>query len=57
MVKVVRKERRTMATTALNKGVPLEQVKELLGHSDISTTLIYAQTEQQLVKQSHQRFL
>lgn len=51
------KFRRTMATTALNKGVPLEQVKELLGHSDISTTLIYAQTEQQLVKQSHQRFL
>ena len=51
------KFRRTMATTALNKGVPLEQVKELLGHQDISTTLIYAQTEQALVKQSHNKFL
>ena len=51
------KFRRTMATTALNKGVPLEQVKEMLGHNDISTTLIYAQTEQELVKQSHNKFL
>lgn len=51
------KFRRTMATTALNKGVPLEQVKEMLGHEDISTTLIYAQTEQSLVKQSHDKFL
>lgn len=51
------KFRRTMATTALNKGVPLEQVKELLGHEDISTTLVYAQTERELVKQSHKKFL
>ena len=51
------KFRRTMATTALNKGVPLEQVQRLLGHEDISTTLIYAETEQDLVKQSHHKFL
>lgn len=51
------KFRRTMATTALNKGVPLEQVQKLLGHEDISTTLIYAETEQDLVRQSHHKFL
>lgn len=47
--------RHTTATIALEKGVPIEQVQRILGHSDISTTLIYAEVANRDVKQSHKR--
>lgn len=51
------KFRRSMATRALNKGMPIEQVQKLLGHSKLDTTLIYAQVSQDNVKTAHQKFL
>jgi site-specific recombinase XerD len=51
------KLRRTAATVALSKGMPIEQVKEMLGHSQIGTTLLYAQVSQSAVKQSHQKYM
>lgn len=47
--------RHTAATTALRNGMPIEQVQRFLGHSKISTTLIYAQTDDSMVKTMHQR--
>jgi len=49
--------RRTAATTALNRGMPMEQVQIMLGHSKIETTTIYAQSSNENVKQSHKKFL
>ena len=49
--------RRTTATLALNRGMPIEQVKEMLGHEEMDTTLIYAQCAQENVKQSHRKYL
>lgn len=49
--------RRTMATMAIDKGMPIEQVKELLGHSNLDTTMIYAQVKNENVKFSHHKFL
>lgn len=46
-----------MATRALNKGMPIEQVQKLLGHNQLDTTLIYAQVSQDNVKSAHQRYL
>lgn len=51
------KFRRTMATRAIDKGMPIEQVQKILGHSQIDTTLKYAIVNQNNVKQSHQRFI
>lgn len=51
------KFRRTLATRAIDKGMPIEQVQVLLGHSKIETTLCYAMVDQQNVKQSHHRFI
>lgn len=51
------KFRRSMATRALNKGMPIEQVQRLLGHNKLDTTLIYAQVSQDNVKNAHQRYL
>ena len=51
------KFRRTLATTALDKGMPIEQVQQLLGHQRIDTTLRYAMVKQQNVKQAHRRFI
>jgi len=48
--------RRTLATRLLNRGVPIEQVQQILGHSKIETTLIYAQVDQGNVKLSHGKF-
>lgn len=48
--------RRTLATRLLNKGVPIEQVQRILGHSKIETTLIYAQVNQQEVKLNHRKY-
>lgn len=49
--------RRTVATRAIDHGMPIEQVKELLGHSQIQTTMIYASVSGENVKASHRRFL
>ena len=49
--------RRTAATTALKRGMPIEQVQQLLGHQSIDTTLQYAMVNQNNVKQSHRKFI
>lgn len=51
------KFRRTMATMAIEKGMPIEQVQKLLGHAKIDTTLHYAIVNQSNVKISHRRFI
>lgn len=51
------KFRRTMATRAIDKGMPIEQVQKILGHSQINTTLQYAIVNQNNVKLSHQKFI
>lgn len=51
------KFRRTMATRAIDKGMPIEQVQKLLGHSQIDTTMQYAIVNQTNVKTSHQKYI
>ena len=51
------KFRRTMATRAIDKGMPIEQVQKILGHSQIDTTMQYAIVNQLNVKTSHQKFI
>ena len=51
------KFRRTMATRAIDKGMPIEQVQKILGHSQIDTTMQYAIVNQANVKSSHQKFI
>lgn len=51
------KFRRTLATTAIDKGMPIEQVQQLLGHQRIDTTLHYAMVKQQNVKQAHRKYI
>ena len=51
------KFRRTMATRAIDKGMPIEQVQKILGHSQIDTTMQYAIVNQSNVKTSHQKFI
>ena len=51
------KFRRTMATKAIDKGMPIEQVQRLLGHTKIDTTLQYAMVNQNNVRNSHKRFI
>lgn len=51
------KFRRTLATRAIDKGMPIEQVQQLLGHSKIETTMAYAMVDQSNVKRSHQKYI
>lgn len=51
------KFRRTMATRAIDKGMPIEQVQKILGHSQIDTTMKYAIVNQNNVKVSHRRYI
>lgn len=51
------KFRRTLATRAIDKGMPIEQVQKLLGHQKIDTTMEYAIVDQQNVKNSHKKYL
>ena len=51
------KFRRTLATMAIDKGMPIEQVQQLLGHQSVDTTLQYAMVNQSNVKQSHRRYI
>lgn len=51
------KFRRTLATQAIDKGMPIEQVQKLLGHQKIDTTMEYAMVDQQNVKVSHKKYI
>ena len=51
------KFRRTLATMAIDKGMPIEQVQKLLGHVKIDTTMHYAMVNQNNVKISHRRYI
>ena len=51
------KFRRTLATMAIDKGMPIEQVQQLLGHQSVDTTLQYAMVNQNNVKLSHRRYI
>ncbi len=51
------KFRRTLATKAIDKGMPIEQLQHLLGHSRIDTTLMYAMVKQNNVKSAHRKYI
>ena len=51
------KFRRTLATVAIDKGMPIEQFQRLLGHQRIDTTLQYAMVKQNNVKMAHKKFI
>lgn len=51
------KFRRTLATHAIDKGMPIEQVQKLLGHAKIDTTMHYAMVNQSNVRASHRKYL
>ena len=51
------KFRRTLATRAIDKGMPIEQVQKLLGHAKIDTTLTYAMVDQVNVRASHRKYI
>lgn len=51
------KFRRTLATKAIDKGMPIEQVQQLLGHAKIDTTMQYAMVDQNNVKISHKKYI
>ena len=51
------KFRRTLATLAIDKGMPIEQLQQLLGHKKIDTTLQYAMVKQSNVKIAHRKYI
>lgn len=51
------KFRRTLATMAIDKGMPIEQLQQLLGHKRIDTTLQYAMVKQSNVKLAHKKYI
>lgn len=51
------KFRRTLATMAIDKGMPIEQLQQLLGHRRIDTTLQYAMVKQSNVKMAHRKYI
>lgn len=51
------KFRRTLATAAIDKGMPIEQLQQLLGHQRIDTTLQYAMVKQSNVKSAHRKYV
>ena len=51
------KFRRTLATMAIDKGMPIEQLQRLLGHQRIDTTLQYAMVKQSNVKIAHKKYI
>ena len=57
MYACIYKFRRTLATMAIDKGMPIEQVQRLLGHVRIDTTLHYAIVNQNNVKLAHKKYL
>ena len=51
------KFRRTLATMAIDKGMPIEQLQQLLGYQRIDTTMQYAMVKQSNVKLAHKKFI
>lgn len=51
------KFRRTLATGAIDRGMPIEQLQQLLGHKRIDTTLMYAMVKQSNVKMAHRKYI
>lgn len=51
------KFRRTLATMAIDKGMPIEQLQKLLGHKRIDTTLHYTMVKQSNVKAAHRKYV
>lgn len=51
------KFRRTVATKGINKGMPLQEVRVLLGHSKLDTTLIYCNVSESNIEMSHRRYI
>jgi integrase/recombinase XerD len=49
--------RHSVATTLLERGMPLEQIQKFLGHSKLETTQIYAESSPEMIKDSYQRAL
>ena len=49
--------RRTMATNILNKGMPIEEVREILGHVKLDTTMIYCQVNKENVRHNHKKYM
>ena len=49
--------RHTFATTAIDNGMPVEQVQQLLGHANLDTTMIYVKRNQEKIKASHQKYI
>ena len=49
--------RRTAATRAIDRGMPLEQVQQLLGHENIGTTMIYVNVDQNAIKLNHKKYM
>lgn len=49
--------RRTMATNILAKGMPIEEVREILGHSKLDTTMIYCEINKESIKHHHKKFM
>ena len=49
--------RRTMATNALNRGMPIQEVKDLMGHEKMDTTMIYASLSQDNIKLNHKKYI
>ena len=49
--------RRTAATNALNRGMPVQEVAQLLGHAKLETTMVYCSVDQAGVKYHHQKYL
>ena len=47
--------RHTMATDGLDRGMPVEEAQQILGHVDVATTMIYAQVSKMNVKNNHRR--
>lgn len=51
------KFRRTMATNALNRGMPIQEVQALLGHNSVNTTLIYCEVNEKKLKRDHSKYI
>ena len=49
--------RRTSATDLLRAGMPIEEVKEYLGHEKLDTTMIYCTVSRDNVRNSHKRYM
>ena len=49
--------RHTCATTALNNGMPIEDISKLLGHESISTTIIYSKVSMESVQSNHKKYV